>query len=158
MKKTMPLPLAQTIRCLPMIVALLLVACGKNQGDKTDTVDSLVDEMIEQVNRLPEAMLSIKDKASAEQAAQVIHEVGDAMHDIAMRMDQLPVPSEEEKQRIGKKIEEATKDGDEKIRTMDASAMEDPEIRKITRDAMTAFMEKMKKPEEIFKKYGKGSE
>ena len=141
---------------LSMALCVVMASCGKGQKGKPDTVDALVDEMVEQVNRLPDAMLSIKDKASAEQAAVVIGEVGDKLVDVAMRMDQLEVPSDEEKKRIAQKIEKGIKEGDGKIRGMDAAAMADPEVRKITKEAMTAFMEKMKKPEEIFEKYGKG--
>ena len=143
---------------LSMLLVALLGSCGKGQQDKEGNLDALVDAMIEQVNRLPDALQSIKDKESAQQAAKVIREVGDELDGIAKRMDQLDVPSAEEKKPIGQKIHEATKAGDEKIRAMDLSSMADPEIQKITEDAMTAFREKMKKPEEIFTKFGKGSE
>lgn len=140
-------------------VSMFFVSCGddKKGGGGADTLDSLADEVIEQVNRVPEAMSSIKDKESAETAAKTIGDVGDQLVSIAGRMEKLDVPSDEEKKRIDKKIEDGIAGGDEKMGSMDPKVMADPEIQKIIGDAMKGFMEKMKKAEETFKKYGKDS-
>lgn len=47
--------------------------------------------------------------------------------------------------------------GKKKMSTLDPEVMFKPEIQKIIGDAMKEFGEKMKKSEEIFSKYGKGS-
>ncbi|MFK7910877.1 MAG: hypothetical protein AB8F34_09755 [Akkermansiaceae bacterium] len=138
-------------------LSIFLVSCGDKKESKVDTVDSLADEVIEQINRVPDAMATIKDKGSAENAAKVVGEVGDELVSIAERMEKLDVPSEEEQKRIDNKIEEGIKGGDEKMSNLDPTVMADPEIQKIVGDAMKGFMEKMKKAETTFKKYGKDS-
>ena len=148
----MKLRLSQLTVVASVAVSMFLVSCGKK-----DTMDSLADEVIASLNRIPEAMSNVKDKASAEKAAATINEVGDELVGIAERMEKLEVPSDEEKKRIDKKIEDGIKDGDSVMSKLDPKVMADPEVQKIIMEAMKGFGEKMKKAEETFKKYGKDS-
>ncbi len=153
----MKLKLSQIATVASVALSMLFVSCGEDKKSKADTLDSIADEVIATLNRMPEAMSSIKDKESAQAAADVIKEVGTELEDIAARLEKLDVPSDEEKKRIDKKIEDGIAGGDEKMGNLDPKVMADPEIQKIIGEAMQSFGETMKKVEPIFKKYGKDS-
>lgn len=152
----MKLNLSKITAVASVALSMLFVSCGEDKK-KADTLDSLADEVVDTINRVPEAMSKIKDKGSAQEAADVIGEVGDELVAIAERMEKLDEPSDEEKKAMDKKIEEGIKGGDETMSKIDPAVMGDPEIQKIINEAMKGFMEKMKKAEATFKKYGKDS-
>ena len=82
---------------------------------KQDTVDSLTDELIVQLNHFGEAIVSAKDKASAEEAVKKLNGIGDEIAAIAARLDKLETPSEEEKERIDEKMLSADKAMEKKM-------------------------------------------
>ena len=67
-------------------------------------MDSLTDELIVQLNHFGEAIVSAKDKASAEEAVKKLNVIGDEIAAIAARLDKLETPSDEEKERIEEKM------------------------------------------------------
>lgn len=137
------------------VAATLVAVMALTSCDKKDTADSLADEFIEQMNRIPKAMSSITDKATAEEAATTIGDAGDELVSIAERLKDLPEPSDEEKEKLSKKIEDGIKLGG-MMGNVDVNVMRDQEIQKIIESAMTGLEAKMKKIEKEFVKLGKG--
>ena len=128
--------------------AMIFTSCGKK-----DTVDSLSDEIVEQMNAMADAMSSVKDKESAEAAAKKIEEIGDEMEDIAKRMEALGDPSDEDKKLVTEKVEAAQKAMGEKMAKSGGEMATDPEAGKIMMEAMKKFGERMKETEKTMKKF-----
>ena len=91
-------------------------SCGEKKGgetapeapeaaaEKQDTPDSLTDELLDQLNVYADTLLAIKDKAGAEEAAKQLTIIGDDIEAIALRLDKLDTPSEEEQKRLNEKM------------------------------------------------------
>lgn len=94
-------------------LTMFFVSCNKDKKN-VDTLDSLADEVIASLNRMPEAMSKVKDEESAQAAADVIKEVGDELTAIAERINQFEVPSDEDRKSWDKKIEDGIMGGEEK--------------------------------------------
>ena len=124
----------KTIIKLAAVCAIFLIGVGCQEKDagaeangqakteaaeakvaKQDTVDSLTDELIVQLNHFGEAIVSAKDKASAEEAVKKLNGIGDEIAAIAARLDKLETPSEEEKERIDEKMLSADKAMEKKM-------------------------------------------
>ncbi|MFK7911715.1 MAG: hypothetical protein AB8F34_14095 [Akkermansiaceae bacterium] len=143
---------------------LLFTSCGDKkdgggddsaQTEKKDTPDSLTDELIVQMNALADAMVSAKDKASAEEAAKKVEGIGDAVESIATRLDKLETPSEEDKKKLDEKMDKAQEAMGEKMGAVMGAMMSNEEIGEVLGPAMQKFGERMKKHDPIFERFGK---
>ena len=125
------------------------------EAKNVDTPDSLTDELIVQMNVLADAMGSITDKASAEAAVTQINGVGDAFEAIAARLDKLETPSEEEKQRLEAKMDEASSASKAKMKPVMELIRQNQDVASVIGPAMAAFKERMRKLDPIFERFGK---
>jgi len=117
---------------------------------KQDTVDSLTDELIVQLNHSGEAIVSAKDKASAEEAVKKLNGIGDEIASIAARLDKLETPSEEEKERIDEKMLSADKAMEKKMGDAMQAAMFDEKVSSIIAPAVKEFAARMEQHNAIF--------
>ncbi|MDC1309904.1 hypothetical protein N8X69_02765 [Opitutales bacterium] len=76
---------------------------------KQDTVYSLTDELIVQLNNLGDSFESAKDKASGEGFVKKIAIIGDEIESIAARMAKLDTPGDEERAHLEEKMKNSTK-------------------------------------------------
>jgi hypothetical protein len=128
---------------------------GNTQTEKKDTPDILTDEMITQMNAFADAMLSIKDKASAEEAIKKIDSIGDEIETLAGRFDKLETPSEAEKERLEEKMNNAEDALEKKMESSMPAIMSNPEVAGVLMPAMMKFGERMKKHDPVFERFGK---
>lgn len=131
-------------------IAMLFASCGKK-----DTPDSVTDELLNEFDNLITALESVEDKESAEKAAKKIDTIGDDFLAIAKRLDALPEPSDEEKEKLDKKMDDAMESKQKKLGEAMKGLMSDPEAAKIIMEAMKGFGKKMDSAEKTFKKFGK---
>ena len=117
---------------------------------KQDTVDSLTDELIVQLNHFGEAIASAKDKASAEEAVKELSRTADEIAAIAARLDKLETPSEEEKERIDEKMLSADKAMEKKMGDAMQAAMFDEKVSSIIAPAVKEFGARMEQHNAIF--------
>jgi len=124
-------------------------------AEKKDTPDTLTDEMIVQFHALGDALVSAKDKASAEASVKQIEGVGDAMAAIATRMDKLETPSDEEKLALDAKMDKVQEGMEAKMGEAMKSLMANEEVAKIIGPAMQKFGERMSEHDKVFERFGK---
>jgi len=129
-------------------ITMLFTSCGKK-----DTVDSLCDEIISNMSEFADAMGSVKDKESAEAAAEKISTIGDELVAISKRLEVLEVPSDEEKKALAEKIDKAKNEVKEKINSANVDPG-DKDVMAIMGKAMADFGKKMDSVKETFEKYG----
>lgn len=133
-----------------LAIAMLFTSCGKK-----DTPDSVTDELLGEFDNLITALESVKDKESAEKAAKKIDTIGDDFLAIAKRLEALPEPSDAEKEKLDKKMDDAMESKQKKLGEAMKGLMSDPEAAKIIMEAMKGFGKKMDSAEKTFKKFGK---
>jgi len=119
---------------------------------KQDTVDSLTDELIVQLNHFGDAIVSAKDKASAEEAVKKLNVIGDEIAAIAARLDKLETPSDVEKERIEEKMLYADKARNHMEGAMQA-VMFDEKVSGIIAPAVGEFAARMKEHQAIFDRH-----
>lgn len=125
---------------------------------KQDTTDSLTDELIEQFNKLGETMLSAKDKASAEEAAKSLVTIGDEIEAIAARLDKLETPSDEERNRLHEKMENASKSMSDKMGNALQGIMGNQEVAQVLGPAFMELGARMNELNPVFERFGKKKE
>ena len=116
-------------------------------------MDSLTDELIVQLNHFGEAIVSAKDKASAEEAVKKLNGIGDEIAAIAARLDKLETPSEEEKERIDEKMLSADKAMEKKMGDAMQAAMFDEKVSGIIAPAVKEFGARMEQHNAIFDRH-----
>ena len=119
---------------------------------KQDTVDSLTDELIVQLNHFGEAIVSAKDKASAEEAVKKLNGIGDEIAAIAARLNKLETLSEQEIERIEEKMLSADKARNHMEGAMQA-VMFDEKVSGIIAPAVGEFAARMKEHQAIFDRH-----
>ena len=120
-----------------------------------DTPDSLTDELIVEMNKFADILLSAKDKASAEAAAKKLPMIGDEITAIAARMDKLDTPSEAVKIALDAKMEATEKAMEKRMGGFAETMGTNPEVAQIIGPAMQEFVINMNKNDKIFKRFGK---
>ena len=120
-----------------------------------DTPNTLADEMIVEMGALADALISAKDKASAEAAVSKIDGVGNNIDAIAARMDKLETPSEEDKLSLDAKMDKAMEAMDAKMQGAMKALMENAEVAQILGPAMEKFGKRMQENDKVFERFGK---
>ncbi|MDG0994230.1 MAG: hypothetical protein P8O22_05815 [Akkermansiaceae bacterium] len=151
----MKVNLFQVAAAVSITLSIFLVSCGENKKSNVDILDSIADEIITTINRVPNAMATITDKESAHVAVKEMKQVGVDIENIADRLLEVEVPSAAEKKRIDRRIADGIADGNQKMSNLDPKVMEDPEIKKIIEEALESLSETLKKVEPIFSEYVK---
>ena len=123
-------------------------------AEKQDTPDSLTDELLDQLNVYADTLLAIKDKAGAEEAAKQLTIIGDDIEAIALRLDKLDTPSEEEQKRLNEKMNAASKAVGEKVGNSVNETMSDQEVAQTLMPALMEFGQRMNKYNAIFERFG----
>ena len=152
-----------------LLPSILLSSCGKKNdpaaGDpdsansekveKKETPDTLTDELAVEMNAFCDAILSAKDKASAEATVSKIDSIGDNLADIAARLDKLETPSDEEKLALDAKMDKVTEAIKAKMKSGMPALMQNPEVSQLLTPAMKRFGERMEANDKVFERFGK---
>ncbi len=147
----------------------LFISCGEKKDSASDDSDSantenvetkdtpetLGDEMIVEMGALADALISAKDKASAETAVTKIDGIGDNVDAIAARMDKLETPSDEAKLALDAKMDKAMEAMDAKMQGAMKALMQNPEVSQILGPAMEKFGKRMQENDKVFERFGK---
>ena len=147
----------------------LLISCGEKKdsasgdsdsansanSEKVETPGTLTDEMIVEMGSLADALMSAKDKASAEASVTKIDSIGDNLADIAARLDKLETPSDEEKLALDAKMDKVTEAIKAKMKSGMPALMENAEVSQLLTPAMKRFGERMEANDKVFERFGK---
>ena len=123
-------------------------------AEPKDTAESLTDELIVQINRFADAMISAKDKAAAEAAVIELGKVADDIGGIAARMSELETPGEDVRTRIDKKMNEAGQAVGQKLMANMQGIMSNEELANIIGPALMEFQAKMEAHGKEFERFG----
>lgn len=149
--------------------ATLFVSCGEKKEEAgspsdgedvamadaaVDTPDTLTDELIVQMNRLGDTLLTVKDKASAEVAVKEVTAVGNDIISIAERMDKLETPSEEAQAALEAKMKKTEVAMTEKMRGL-GEVMQQPGVAEVLMPAMMEFSKRIQEADKTFERFGK---
>ena len=153
---------------------IFLASCGeKKEGEaetnteapeagaevaQKDIPDSLTDELIVQFNDLGEAMMSAKDKASAEEAVRKLNDIINEIEAIAARLEKLETPSDEERVRIEEKMDAAGNAMSEKMGDSMQTIMSNQEVASILGPAFMDLGARMNALNPVFERFGKPKE
>jgi flagellar basal body-associated protein FliL len=158
--------------------SILLISCGEKKEEDAaanseapeastetpaaiavtqDSVESLTDELIVQLNVYADTILAVKDKASAEEAVAKLDGIGDAITNIASRMDKLDTPDEATNIAVDQKMQQASMEMKTKMQSVQ-TIMSDPEVAGVLVPALQNFGKRMAKQEQIFMRFGKKKE
>jgi hypothetical protein len=157
-----------TILCLTvsMLSSAVFVSCDQKKDKETganadaaaavapDNADTLTDELIAQMNKFADTMISATDKAAAETAAPKIEEIGDELEALAKRLDKLEAPSEEEKVGLETKMDKAKEAMEAKMKDAMPKVFGNQEVAGALGPAMQKFSERMEKCDPIFERFG----
>lgn len=123
-----------------------------------DSPETLTDEFVVQMDLSLDAMLSAKDKATADEASKKILSIGDNIAAIAARLDKLETSSDEEKRQLLDKSEVAFKLFIEKANSPAmANILDDPEILQALAPAREHFSRSMQKFGIVFGRFSNSS-
>lgn len=123
-----------------------------------DSPETLTDEFVVQMDLSLDAMLSAKDKATADEASKKIFSIGDNIAAIAARLDKLETSSDEEKRQLLDKSEVAFKLFIEKANSPAmANILDDPEILQALAPAREHFSRSMQKFGIVFARFSNSS-
>lgn len=157
--------------------ALFLASCGEKKATEAetpeqasqasaepelpaapvDTLESLTDELIVQLNQYADTVLAVKDEATAQEAVGNLDGIAEAIGDIAARMGELENPDDATNVAVDEKMKNAGMAIKEKMQSMGA-AMSDPKIAAILIPAMQKFGIRMAEHEQTFMRFGKKKE
>jgi hypothetical protein len=114
-----------TILGLSLILGLGLAGC-KGGSDKHERV---IKDMVDQMNSLADALESVKDKASAKEAAVKINKICDRLTELGNEAKSLPKITKSEDDRLMKKYEPEMNKATERLKkvTLTAAAKCDAE-------------------------------
>jgi len=123
-----------------------------------DSPETLTDEFVVQMDLSLDAMLSAKDKATADEASKKIFSIGDNIAAIAARLDKLETSSDEEQRQLLDKSEVAFKLFIEKANSPAmANILDDPEILQALAPAREHFSRSMQKFGIVFGRFSNSS-
>ena len=123
-----------------------------------DSPETLTDEFVVQMDLSLDAMLSAKDKATADEASKKIFSIGDNIAAIAARLDKLETSSDEEKRQLLDKSEVAFKLFIEKANSPAmANILDDPEILQALAPAREHFSRSMQEFGIVFGRFSNSS-
>lgn len=133
-------------------------AVTEKETVQQDSPGSLTDEFVVQMDLSLDAMLSAKDKATADEASKKIFSIGDSIAAIAARLDKLETSSDEEKRQLLNKSEVAFKLFIEKANSPAmGEILNDPEILQALAPAREHFSRSMQKFGKVFGRFSNSS-
>ena len=119
------------------------------------TVAELAQEMVDALAPMVEIVTRVKDVPTAEKARAEVNEVADQVVLLLKQVEQLPVPTEEEKRQIEKDMTEQTKASQRELRRLfiEHSYISDAEVLANLTVGMNEFSEKMTSVQPIIERY-----
>lgn len=127
-------------------------------AEPQDTAESLTDELIVQLNRFADTMISAKDVAAAQAAVIELGKVADDIASIANRMSELETPGEDVRTRIDQKMNEAGQAVGQKLMANMQGIMSTEELVNIIGPALMEFQAKMEAHGKEFQRFGLAKE
>jgi len=118
-----------------------------------DTLDSLTDELIVQLNQYAETVLSVKDTTTANAAIANLDVIGDAIGAIAARLDKIETPDEAANIAVDEKMKNASNAIKQKMQAA-GQIMSNQEVAGILIPALQNFGMRMAEHEKVFKRFG----
>lgn len=118
-----------------------------------DTLDSLTDELIVQLNQYAETVLSVKDTTTANAAIANLDVIGDAIGAIAARLDKIETPDEATNIAVDEKMKNASNAIKQKMQAA-GQIMSNQEVAGILIPALQNFGMRMAEHEKVFKRFG----
>ena len=133
-------------------------AVTEKETVQQDSPESLTDEFVVQMDLSLDAMLSAKDKATADEASKKIFSIGDSIAAIAARLDKLETSSDEERRQLLDKSEVAFKLFIQKANSPAmGDILNDPEILQALAPAREHFSRSMQKFGIVFGRFSNSS-
>ncbi len=165
---------ATKLLLLPIITitasSLFLVSCGDkkeeatetnteaSEGEKAevvkkDTLASLTDELVVQLNQYADIVLAVKDTATAQEAVGNLDKVGDAIGAIAARLDKIEMPDEATNIAVDEKMKNASMAIQQKMQAA-GQIMSNQEVAAVLIPALQNFGMRMAEHEKVFMRFG----
>ena len=142
--------------------SLFFSACEKKAAESTegveveqavDTLDSLTDELVVQLNQYADIILAVKDTATAQEAVTNLNTVADAIAAIAARLDKIEIPDEAANIAVDEKMKTASMAIKQKMQAA-GEIMSNEEVAGILIPALQNFGKRMAKQEKVFMRFG----
>jgi len=118
-----------------------------------DTLDSLTDELVVQLNGYADIVLAVKDAPTAEEAVGKLSQVGDAIGAIAARLDKIETPDEATNIAVDEKMKNASNAIKQKMQAA-GQIMSNQEVAGILIPALQDFGMRMAEHEKVFMRFG----
>ena len=118
-----------------------------------DTLGSLTDELIVQLNQYADIVLAVKDTTTAQEAVSNLDQVGDAIGAIAARLDKIETPDEATNIAVDEKMKNASMAIQQKMQAA-GQIMSNQEVAKILIPALQNFGVRMAEHEKVFRRFG----
>jgi ribosomal 50S subunit-associated protein YjgA (DUF615 family) len=119
-----------------------------------DTLGSLTDELIIQLNQYADTVLSVKDTATANDAIGNLDKIGDAIGAIAARLNKIDMPDEATNIAVDEKMKSASNAIKQKMQAA-GQIMSNQEVAGILIPALQNFGMRMAEHEKVFMRFGK---
>jgi acyl carrier protein len=142
--------------------SLFFSACEKKAAESTeaveveqavDTLDSLTDELVVQLNQYADIVLAVKDTATAQEAVTNLNTVADAIAAIAARLDKIEIPDEAANIAVDEKMKTASMAIKQKMQAA-GEIMSNEEVAGILIPALQNFGKRMSEQEKVFMRFG----
>ena len=142
--------------------SLFFSACEKKAAESTegveveqavDTLDSLTDELVVQLNQYADIVLAVKDTATAQKAVTNLNTVADAIAAIAARLDKIEMPDEAANIAVDEKMKTASMAIKQKMQAA-GEIMSNEEVAGILIPALQNFGKRMAEQEKVFMRFG----
>lgn len=142
--------------------SLFFSACEKKEAESTegveveqavDTLDSLTDELVVQLNQYADIVLAVKDTATAQEAVTNLNTVADAIAAIAARLDKIEIPDEAANIAVDEKMKTASMAIKQKMQAA-GEIMSNEEVAGILIPALQNFGKRMAEQEKVFMRFG----
>ena len=141
--------------------SLFFSACEKKAAESTegveveqavDTLDSLTDELVVQLNQYADIVLAVKDTATAQEAVTNLNTVADAIAAIAARLDKIEIPDEAANIAVDEKMKTASMAIKQKMQAA-GEIMSNEEVAGIL-IPLQNFGKRMAEQEKVFMRFG----
>tara|TARA_B110000285_G_scaffold151220_1_gene168785 strand:- start:1694 stop:2347 length:654 start_codon:yes stop_codon:yes gene_type:complete len=142
--------------------SLFFSACEKKAAESTegveveqavDTLDSLTDELVVQLNQYADIVLAVKNTATAQEAVTNLNTVADAIAAIAARLDKIEIPDEAANIAVDEKMKTASMAIKQKMQAA-GEIMSNEEVAGILIPALQNFGKRMAEQEKVFMRFG----
>jgi hypothetical protein len=118
-----------------------------------DTLDSLTDELVIQLNQYADIVLAVKDTATAREAVTNLNTVADTIEAIAARLDKIETPDEATNIAVDEKMKTASMAIKQKMQAA-GEIMSNEEVAGILIPALQNFGKRMAEQEKVFMRFG----